>query len=108
MNSIREGLEAIKIATLIGTKDVLTLDECCMLTGYSKSMLYTFTSKRVIPHFKRGKHLFFSKQQIQDWLTANPVPTTTEIEQDALTYTAFPMEQLKQMLDEIKLDKKTK
>ena len=81
-------LEDIKRATLLGVKDTLTIDECSMLTGYSVPALYSFTSTRQIPHFKRGKHLFFSKSEVEKWLQANPVPTQEQISKEATTYVA--------------------
>lgn len=81
-------LDDIRRATLIGVKDTLTLEECAMLTGYSAQSLYTFTSKRQIPHFKRGNYLYFSKKAVEEWLQSNPVPTLTETGSEASTYVA--------------------
>lgn len=81
-------LEDIRRAALIGSKDTLTLEECAMMTGYSTQSLYAFTSKRLIPHFKRGNYLFFSKQEIEQWLQSNRVPTVEETSSIGTTYTA--------------------
>lgn len=81
-------LDDIRRATLIGVKDTLTLEECAMLTGYSVQSLYTFTSKRQIPHFKRGNYLYFSKKAVEQWLQSNPVPTLAETGSEASTYVA--------------------
>ena len=86
--AIMERLDDIKRATLIGVKDTLTIEECAMLTGYSVQTLYTFTSKREIPHFKRGNYLYFSKQEVEKWLRSNPVPTAQQINCEATTYVA--------------------
>ncbi|HET6556032.1 MAG TPA: helix-turn-helix domain-containing protein [Prolixibacteraceae bacterium] len=48
------------------------------LTGYSKASIYSKTSKNEIPHFKRDGRLFFRKDEIMQWLTANRVITKTE------------------------------
>ena len=88
VKAVTAKLEDIKRATLIGVKDTLTIEECAMLTGYSVPSLYTFTSKRKIPHFKRGNYLYFSKQEVEEWLKANPVPTTDETNCNAATYVA--------------------
>lgn len=81
-------LEDIRRAALIGSKDTLTLEECAMMTGYSTQSLYAFTSKRLIPHFKRGNYLFFSKQEIEKWLQSNRIPTVEETSSIGTTYTA--------------------
>lgn len=81
-------LEEIKKATLLGSKDTLTISECSMLTGLSVKTLYKYTSRRMIPFSKRGKIVFFSKKQVEDWLMAYTVPTNEKIEQQATTYVA--------------------
>lgn len=88
VNEIMAKLEDIRRATIIGSKDTLTLEECAMVTGYSIQSLYSFTSKRLIPHFKRGNYLFFSKQEIEKWLQSNPIPTADETNSLGTTYTA--------------------
>lgn len=87
-NEIMAKLEDIRRATIIGSKDTLTLEECAMVTGYSVQSLYSFTSKRIIPHYKRGNYLFFSKQEIEKWLQSNPIPTVDETSSLGTTYTA--------------------
>lgn len=87
-NEIMAKLEDIRRATIISSKDTLTLEECAMVTGYSIQSLYSFTSKRLIPHYKRGNYLFFSKQEIEKWLQSNPIPTVDETSSLGTTYTA--------------------
>ena len=88
-NTIIAQLEDIKRATLLGVKDTLTVEECALLTGYSVSSLYTYTCKRVIPHFKRGNSVFFSKQAIEEWMRGTPVATEEELDQRATTYVSL-------------------
>lgn len=66
-------------------KDVLTIDEVCMLTGYSKQRIYGLCSERKIPHYKQGR-LFFKRKEIEAWMTAKRVTTQAEIESKASLY----------------------
>lgn len=66
-------------------KDVLTIDEVCMLTGYSKQHIYGLCSERKIPHYKQGR-LFFKRKEIEAWMTAKRVSTQAEIESKASLY----------------------
>lgn len=66
-------------------KDVLTIDEVCMLTGYSKQRIYGLCSERKIPHYKQGR-LFFKRKEIEAWMTAKRVSTQAEIESKASLY----------------------
>ncbi|MDD2304489.1 MAG: helix-turn-helix domain-containing protein [Prolixibacteraceae bacterium] len=48
------------------------------ITGYSFASIYAKTSKNELPHFKRDGKLFFRRDEVMDWLTANPVATIQE------------------------------
>ncbi|MGV3597133.1 MAG: helix-turn-helix domain-containing protein [Bacteroidota bacterium] len=45
--------------------------------------IYILTSKRQIPHFKRGKRIYFYKEELDNWLKANRRKTVEEIESEA-------------------------
>ncbi len=72
---------------LLSQKSVLNFDEVAVYTGLSKSYLYKLTSTGGIPCFKpQGKHIYFSKQEIDDWLLQNRKATNDEIEDQAATF----------------------
>lgn len=48
-----------------------------------KSTLYSYTSKRLIPHYKRGKRLVFKQSDLEAWLAESKKKTVSEIAQDA-------------------------
>ena len=86
MEEIRE--LAIKLNNieelLLTQKTVLKLDEVTLLTGFSKSYLYKLTSTGGIPCYKpQGKHIFFKKTEIEDWLLQNRKSTIIEIDEMA-------------------------
>lgn len=88
MNAIQldERLERIE-KLLLGTKKVLTFDEVCEYTGFSRSYLYKLTASCNIPHSKpNGKVLFFDKNKIDKWLLENCIQTNEEIESEANKY----------------------
>lgn len=60
---------------------IIGLTEVKHLTGYSSSAIYQKTSKNEIPHFKRDNKLFFRRDDIVSWITANPVETVVEFSQ---------------------------
>ena len=48
------------------------------LTGYSKATIYKFTHQRLIPFHKPahgGRRLVFIRQEIEDWMKENSIPT---------------------------------
>lgn len=87
---IEKRLEKIE-NLLIGQKNVFTFEECCRYTGISKTYMYKLTCTNKILHFKpHGKTIYFSKEEIDNWLLKNPIKTTEQIEQEAATYIASP------------------
>lgn len=68
----------------LNNKEVLTTEDVCRLTGFSKSYLYKLTSRRVIPHYKPcGKIVFFNRHEVEAWLQTNRVSTAAEIAGEA-------------------------
>lgn len=86
MNELMKRLDRLEVLTLLAAKSVLTLDEVCLLTGLAKSTVYKMTANRAIPHYHAdgGKHLYFKKDEVENWLTRNRVSSQTEDEQRAV------------------------
>lgn len=86
MNELIKRLDRLEVLTLLAAKSVLTLEEVCLLTGLAKSTVYKMTANRVIPHYHAdgGKHLYFKKDEVEDWLTRSRVSSHNEDEQRAV------------------------
>ena len=63
----------------VPVKQILNVDEAAEVTGLAKQTIYGLTSRREIPHFKRGKALRFRFDELQAWLLANRQKTVDEI-----------------------------
>ncbi len=84
--SIDERLQVIE-TLLLSQKTVLNFNEMVTYTGFSMSHLYKLTSTGGVPCYKpKGKHIFFSKTEVDQWLLQNRKATTDEIETQASTY----------------------
>lgn len=66
-----------------GGGEVMNFEQCLKLTGFSKGYLYRLTSQREIPHYKKGKFIFFKRSEVEQWLFAEKVKTREEIEREA-------------------------
>ena len=88
MNKLTEIENLIKQKNGItaGTGEILNLDMASAYAGISKSTLYKFTSTKEIPHFKRGKRLYFKKDEIDNWLTTHKISSRDEIDKLATEY----------------------
>lgn len=79
-------IEGLKSLMVLAAKSTLTLDDVSLLYGLSKSTIYKMTSSRTIPHYRRGKLLYFDKAELDQWAKACRINTQDEAEQQAITY----------------------
>lgn len=86
LTSVMERLKAIERMTLLAAKNVLVLDDVALLTGYSKKYLRLLIARREIPHYRRGNRLYFSRDEIDEWMLEQRIPTNGEIEVQAVGY----------------------
>lgn len=87
MNEIMKRFDRLEQLTLLGAKSVYNIEDLCLLSGLSKSTIYKMTSTRQIPFYHcgdNGKHIFFKKAEVENWLTRNRVSSQTEDEQRAI------------------------
>lgn len=82
-----ERFDRLEAKTLIGIKTTLTAEEAAIYTGYAIKGIYTLTSQKRIPHYKKNGKLYFKKQELDEWMTENRVMTDHEINSRAETYT---------------------
>lgn len=86
MEEILNRLKKLETLTLLGSKNVLTLDDVVLISGLSKSTLYKKTANRELPYYRAegGKQIFFRKDEVESWLTRNRVSSQDEDEQRAI------------------------
>ncbi|WP_088340303.1 helix-turn-helix domain-containing protein [Robiginitalea sediminis] len=73
-------------------KEVLSFEEACAYTGFSRSYLYKLTASGDIPHSKpKGKLIYFERAKLNVWLLQNPIRGQFEIEEEALRH-AFKLQ----------------
>ena len=77
-------------APAISAKQILNVNEAAALTGLAKQTIYGMTSRREIPHFKRGKAVKFRYDELQTWLLANRRKTVEEISKEIVTKSRKP------------------
>jgi|TARA_B110000046_G_scaffold183240_1_gene218930 excisionase family DNA binding protein len=72
---------------LLSQKTVLNFNEIAAFTGLSKSYLYKLTCSGGIPCYKpQGKHIYFNKSEVEQWLLQNRKVTLLEIDSKAATF----------------------
>ena len=79
---IGEGLTQVK--NII--PDILDVKQAAEFLRLKITTLYEKTSEKTIPHFKKGKKLYFKRDELQEWVLEGKVKTNDEIESQAATY----------------------
>ncbi len=86
MQYLEQRFSELKTATLLAGKNIIGVEEAAMLTGYTVKGIYTLTSEKRIPHYKKNGKLYFRKDELEAWMTGNKVLTQQEIISKAQTY----------------------
>ncbi|MBA4121185.1 MAG: helix-turn-helix domain-containing protein [Acidobacteria bacterium] len=58
------------------------------ITGKAVPTIYDLVHKRLIPHSKRGKDLYFSKSELLDWLKSGKRKTHSELALEAENFSS--------------------
>lgn len=81
-------IDRLEKIALLGAKNVLTIDDVALITGFTKGHIYRLTSNRQIPYFKKNRKLYFKKSELEEWMLERRIPTEEEIQSQATTYLA--------------------
>jgi len=65
---------------------LLTIQQAAQLLVLSVPTIYGLVQRAEIPVCKRGKRLYFSKQELTAWIKAGRKKTVSEIDAEAHTY----------------------
>lgn len=66
--------------------DIIDFNGALKLTGYAAPTLYAKTAKGEIPHFKKGRKLFFRKSELIEWIETGRRKTQEDINELAERY----------------------
>ena len=83
---ILERLERIEQLSLLGAKNVLTMQDVSELTGLSVYVLREKVRAKLIPFSKQGGRLYFARVDVENWLMANRKQSSLEVEQEAIKH----------------------
>lgn len=68
------------------SSQILDITGAMNFLGMTRSAIYKKTSSRLIPHYKKGKKIYFDKNELIDWVKESKVSTMAEIERKANSY----------------------
>lgn len=70
--------------------DVLNIQEAADFLKLKKATVYALVSKSEIPYSKPSKRLYFSRQELTEWIKSNRRKTASEIRDAAGNYSPSP------------------
>lgn len=76
----------VSTSTMEESNEILTVKQAAEYLNLSIYSIYAKTSQKSIPHAKRGRHLYFFKDDLRNWLASAKSKTREEINQEAEDY----------------------
>ena len=67
--------------------EIMDVQQAAQFLKMKTATLYEKTSRKQIPHFKKGNKLYFHHSALQQWIKQGKVKTNDEIGSEAITYT---------------------
>ncbi len=84
---LKEGSKPTPLPTRTSPEeDILTIQQAMPILNLAKATIYTLTSKGKVPHFKKGKKLYFKRSELLRWIEDGKRKSKKEIEQEADDY----------------------
>lgn len=68
------------------TDQLLTISQVAEFLSLSVPTIYGLVSRSAIPCMKKGKRLYFSKDEVSDWIKTGKKKTISELSAEADTY----------------------
>ena len=61
------------------SKNVLTVDEVALLTGYTVKYLRQLIARHELTYYRRGNRLYFNRSEVENWMMGQRIPSNEEI-----------------------------
>lgn len=61
------------------SKNVLTINEVAMLTGYTVKYLRQLIARHELTYYRRGNRLYFNRNEVENWMMGQRIPSNEEI-----------------------------
>ena len=66
-----------------GSDILLDLQQAATFLKFKPSWIYQLTHKRRLPYYQKGRKLYFSRNELAEWLLGGRKATVAELEQQA-------------------------
>jgi len=86
---IKEAVEEVLMEKGLVKNDedsLIDVEAASKLLNLASATIYEKTSKRILPHYKKGKKIVFKVSELRQWLESGKVLTNDDIQQSAIQY----------------------
>mgnify|MGYP002336330502 CR=1 FL=1 len=83
--SLREIMQEIKPA-IQNEGQILDVKQAADFLHFKVTTLYEKTSRKLIPHFKKGNKLYFNRAELEAWVNEGKIKSADEIGSEAVTH----------------------
>lgn len=85
---IKKALGEIKSSVIVMMKNVWNVADLALVLNVSESRIRHMAAEHLIPSYKQNGSIYFKREEIEAWQTANRTASKEEIESQASTYFA--------------------
>lgn len=87
LQKIMQRLASLEAYTLMGAKEVLTLEEAALLLGKKKETVRKLLQRHIIPYYKPTRNdLYLKRSEVEAYMLQNRIKTDEEVESEAIRY----------------------
>ena len=86
LDDIATRLDKLEGMMSLAAKNVLDINDTAAITGYTVKYLRLLIARREIPHYRRGNRIYFNRDEIEDWMMGERIPTKEEMKKRAMGY----------------------
>ena len=78
LEDIAKRLDRLERETALA-KNVLTINEVAMLTGYTVKYLRQLIARHELTYYRRGNRIYFNRFEVENWMMEQRIPSNEEI-----------------------------
>ncbi len=87
LDRIEKAIAALNyISDIPDSNQIMNISEVAAYIKVAKATIYGMTHRNTIPHYKKGKKLYFKKSEIDEWIFSKRIKTNLDIENEAMEY----------------------
>ncbi|KGE88066.1 MAG: helix-turn-helix domain-containing protein [Phaeodactylibacter xiamenensis] len=84
--AVRNAMQELQAPAKEPEEELMNFDQTCEFLGIAKSTGYQRVNRGELPHFKKGRRLYFRKSELVEYIESGRRKTRKELEEAAKLY----------------------